>query len=71
MYEITKYDHMMVNALYSNNKTGNLYQLTGTAIDCTNSTAGRAMAIYRSLNSGDTYICDKTEFLDNFTVVLS
>ena len=59
---------LCIGAIYSHNKTGNLYQLNGAVKDCTNSTEGRTMALYKGLNSNLVFVREISEFSEKFTM---
>jgi len=53
--------------IYIHKKTGNLYKLIGTALDCTNSTEGRRLVLYtRADIKSTTYARELNEFLNKF-----
>lgn len=56
-------------SLYTHNKTGHLYRLIGSAVDCTNSLGGRApVAVYRRIDDPNSlFVRDHNEFLEKFT----
>lgn len=57
----------MKEKIYIHTKTGNLYKLIGTALDCTNSTEGRRLVLYtRADIKSTTYARELTEFLNKF-----
>lgn len=54
---------MAAPGIYKHNKTGNLYMVTGIAIDATNGPRnGTKMVEYTSLNDNEKYVRDEAEF---------
>lgn len=54
---------MTAPGVYKHNKTGNLYMVTGTAVNATNGPLnGTKMVKYESLTDGEEYVRDEAEF---------
>ena len=57
---------------YKHNKTGNIYVLTGTAIDATNARADNVVAVYHAEGlPTPVYVRDWQEFVEKFTPVVN
>lgn len=57
-----------MSRIYKNKKSGELYHVICTAIDCTNSRDGTKVVIYRKMFVYDEiFVREETEFLEKFT----
>jgi hypothetical protein len=62
--------------IYRHNKTGNLYQFLGIAIDCTNSRNGTRVVFYvrepvEDLTNTKIFVREESEFFEKFAKVES
>lgn len=63
-------DTLMKYLRYRNKKNGNLYDLEGVAIDCTNERDGVRVYIYSSVSNPEMkFVRECNEFLEKFEVI--
>jgi len=53
-----------MKGLFIHKKTGNVYQVVGECLNCTNAQDGQEMVIYAK--DGKTFVREKREFLEKF-----
>lgn len=62
-------DILMKYLRYRNKKNGNLYDLKGVAIDCTNERDGTKVYIYSSVSNPEMkFVREEKEFLEKFEI---